>query len=98
MYPIIFISAAEPCSKSSGHRCLAPPGIGTRVPVSIAGPDPQRSCTVEALDLRSCHDRECGQAGGDEVCEIVEARSGAAEITIRRLRVADHRIECVDGF
>jgi hypothetical protein len=41
---------------------------------------------------------KCREAGREEVGEVVQAGGGPSEIPVGRLRVADHRVQSVDGL
>src|ERR1700677_404167 len=95
---VVRILATQPYAEGSGHRSLALPRVRTGMLASVASPDLFCACGVPAPELRGGYNSGSRQTRRDEVHCVVEPRSHASEIAIRRVPMTNHGIERVDRF
>ena len=82
--------------KWSAQGGFALPGIGARVPVPVAQPDPERGTTVCAHAPGDRHNERRREPAGHQVGEVVGTGRCGTEPRIPRATVANHRVQRID--
>ena len=73
-------------------------GVRARVPVPVAPEDAPAVLRVQAQNRARGQQKQRRQPRGDEIQHIVRLRRDEADIFIRRLHIAEHRVHRVDGL
>src|SRR5260370_39021806 len=95
-----FISIRTTESNSQGSRvgCLGKTAVRTRLQACIPGHNAERSSPVQTDKKRSKRNENRGQARGNVIRHVVQPSCRPPKIPIAVVFVANHRVECLDGF
>ena len=96
--PSYGVDATQPHAECAGHRRLRMSRVRTVVVGVVAPPDAPCMRAVLARARRSNDDRKSREPRRKNIRDVVHTRRDPAEVGVRRLAMADHRVERVDGL